>query len=414
MRALYVALVYLLAPLLWANLWLKGLRDPELHRRRREYFGHVAAPTQPVAVWLHAVSVGEVQAALPLIRALVRQHGPGRVWVTTGTTTGSARVQTALGAQVLHSYAPYDLPHAVRRFIQHVKPRQALMMETEIWPNRFRALHAQGTPLFIVNARISDRTFRTYQRLGSFTRSVLTTVRCVAAQSEPDAARFRALGASSVVCTGNLKFDAEPDAAQGEQGRALRHRLGTTRPVWVAASTHQGEERMALEAHQALLKTRPDALLILVPRHPQRFDAVAEEIRRSGLVHGRRSQPDTAAPQVLLGDSMGEMWCYLAAADLAFVGGSLVPVGGHNVLEPAALGLPVLFGPYMQNFVDARDALLATGAARQVADAAELSRAVAEIWSNHVAAKTMGAAGMTVTETNRGALQKTLAAISAA
>jgi 3-deoxy-D-manno-octulosonic-acid transferase len=410
MRWLYVFLIYLIAPLLWAHLWLKGRRNVEYRRRMPERFGYVPAPAAPVAVWIHAVSVGETLAALPLIRALVRRHGRRRVWVTSGTPTGSARVAATLGDDVLHSYAPYDIPHVVRRFVGTVKPQKVLIIETEIWPSLFGTLRARRIPLMIVNARISDRSLRRYRRLRRFAREVLGGVSCVAAQSEQDAARFSELGAPRVVVTGNLKFDAEPDLAQVEQGRALRQRVGTSRPVWIAASTHAGEELAALQAHRALLQQAPQALLVLVPRHPERFGEVAAEIARQGLVSARRSQDlDAAASaQVLLGDSMGEMWMYLAAADIAFVGGSLAAVGGHNVLEPAALGMPVLFGPHMQNFLAAGDVLLTTGAARRVVSAADLAQALSLLVEDSAQRAAMARAGQDVVNRNRGSLQRLL------
>jgi 3-deoxy-D-manno-octulosonic-acid transferase len=415
MRALYVALIYLIAPLLWAHLWLKGRRSPEYQRRMPERFGYVAPPPQPVAVWVHAVSVGETLAALPLIRALVQRHGPRRVWVTSGTPTGSARVIASLGDSVLHSYAPYDVPHVVQRFIRTVRPAQVLIVETEIWPSLFQALRAHDIPLMIVNARISDRSLKGYRRLRRFTREVLAQVHTVAAQSAPDAARFSELGAPRVMIAGNLKFDARPDEHLIARGRELRQQLGAGRPVWVAASTHPGEDEAVLRAHRALLRTHPETLLILVPRHPERFEAVAAEIAGGGFRLQRRSTSG-AVPgdcEVYLGDSMGEMWCYLAAADVAFIGGSLVPIGGHNVLEPAVLGLPVLFGPHMQNFKAAADALLAAGSALPVADAAALSATVGDLFDRPERRQTMGRAGAQVVESNRGALERVLALTSA-
>lgn len=409
MRLLYVVLLHLVIPVVLAGLWLKGRRQPEYRARIAERFGRVAAPPQPVAVWVHAVSVGETLAALPLIRALVQRHGRGRVWVTSGTPTGSARVQAALGDQVLHSYIPYDLPWAVRTFLDRVQPRKALIVETEIWPSLYRRLKLRATPLLVVNARLSERSYRNYRKYPRFMRQVLGDVSLVAAQSEPDAQRFRDLGAPAVVCAGNIKFDAQSDAGQVARGRDLRGQLGATRPVWAAVSTHEGEESAALLAHTEIRRRLPEALLILVPRHPQRFEPVAAEVVRAGLGLQRRSSGVLAGDAaVLLGDSMGEMWTYLAAADLAFVGGSLCPVGGHNVLEPAVLGLPVLFGPQMSNFMAARDALLAAGGAIELAGAAELPAAVERLLTDRVLRERMGAAGRAVIEKNRGAVARLL------
>lgn len=417
MRTLYTLLLILLIPLVLARLLWRSRALPAYRQRIGERFGHVPPASAGIAVWVHAVSVGETLAALPLIRRLVEQHGTGRVWVTTTTPTGSARVTEALGNQVRHSYAPYDLPGAVARFIDRARPERIVIMETELWPNLFRAAQRRGIPLLIANARLSPRSFAGYGRVRGFARATLGDCALIAAQSEADAGRFRALGAPAqrVVAAGNLKFDQPVPDAQVAAGLALRRELGTQRPVWIAASTHEGEEGIALAAHRVLLQAHADALLILVPRHPQRFDAVARLVTQSGLTCTRRSAGETSQvsglrSQVFLGDSMGEMFTYLAAADIAFVGGSLVPVGGHNVLEPAALGLPVLFGPQMHNFIHARDALLDAGAARGVT-APTLAPVLAELFDSAGTRHEMGAAGRAAVARNQGALARVLAFI---
>ena len=414
MRALYTVLLYLITPLVLLRLLWKSRLQPEYRRRVGERFGLVDPAEGGVAVWVHAVSVGESLAALPLIEQLIRRHGEGRVWVTTTTPTGSERVQAALGYRVRHSYAPYDLPGSVARFLERARPRQVVIMETELWPNLFRAIRKRGLPLLVANARLSPRSFRGYGRLRRSIAGVLADCTEVAAQSEADAERFRSLGAPRVSVMGNIKFDMAVPEEQLRRGRELRAALGTSRPVWIAASTHEGEEQAALDTQRELLKQYPDSALILVPRHPQRFDEVAKLIERSGLVGVRRSQaaPDVRT-QVLLGDSMGEMFAYFAAADAAFVGGSLVPVGGHNVLEPAALGLPVLFGPQMHNFVAARDLLLQHEAAQMV-EAVGLAPALRELFDDARRRNTMGAAGKAAVEANRGALARLLALLGVA
>jgi len=414
MRRLYLLLLYLLTPivllrLLWRSRQIRGYRE-----RIGERFGFVPRPPQGVAVWVHAVSVGESLAALPLIRQLVERHGQGRVWVTTTTPTGSERIVAALGTQVIHTYAPYDLPGAVSRFLDRARPAQVVIMETELWPTLFRHLRRRDIRLTIANARLSPRSFKGYGRVAGFTRDVLRDTTLVAAQSAADAQRFASLGAPNVESIGNLKFDIDPVASQVDAGRALRTSLGDARPAWIAASTHDSEEAAALDAHRRLCDQHPDALLILVPRHPQRFDDVARLIARQGFRSARRSElasdPARASAdvQVLLGDSLGEMWMYLAAGDLAFVGGSLVGVGGHNVLEPAALGLPVLFGPHMHNFLAARELLLGAGAAIELADAGALASRVAELLSDPAQCTRMGQAGSAAVLANRGALAKLL------
>lgn len=414
MRLLYTTLLYLLTPivllrLLWRSRALRGYRE-----RIGERFGFVPAAPAGVAVWVHAVSVGESLAALPLIRRLVERHGRGRVWVTTTTPTGSERIQAALGDQVLHSYAPYDLPGAVRRFLERARPAQVVIMETELWPSLFRQLRRRAIPLTIANARLSPRSFKGYSRVAGFAREVLGDVTQVAAQSALDAERFAALGAPRVRNLGNLKFDIDPPETQVNAGHALRERLGRERRVWIAASTHEGEESAALSAHLSIRQTMPDALLLLVPRHPQRFDEVARRIEKTGMRFERRSALiDPATCAVLLGDSLGEMWMYLAASDLAFVGGSLVPVGGHNVLEPAALSLPVMFGPHMHNFLPARELLLEAGAARELSGADELAAAVTALLSDTALRTHMGEAGSAAVLANRGALERLLKLLGA-
>lgn len=414
MRWLYTLLLYLITPLILLRLLWRSLKLADYRRRWGERFGFVAAPAQPVAVWVHAVSVGESLAALPMIRALIAHHGEGRVLVTTTTPTGSARVCEALGAQVLHTYMPYDLPGVVARYLRRMRPQQVVIMETELWPNLFRALARRGTPPLVANARLSPRSFKGYSRVRGFAGATLGDCRHIAAQSAADAERFRALGAAParVSVMGNIKFDQQIPQAQVALGESLRQGIGAARPVWIAASTHDGEEQLALQAHRQLLQDLPDAMLILVPRHPQRFDAVARLIERTGLRHVRRSQWQAGQvltqDSVLLGDSMGEMFAYFAASDLAFVGGSLVPVGGHNVLEPAALGRAVLFGPHMHNFIAARELLLQAGAAFEVDDAT-LAATVAGLLRDTSRRSAAGSAGHAAVEANRGALQRLLA-----
>lgn len=415
MRLLYTVLLYLLTPAVLLRLLWRSRELPDYRRRIGERFGLVPRPAENVAVWIHAVSVGESLAAMPLIRALIERHGPGRVLVTTTTPTGSARVREALGEQVLHVYAPYDLPGAVARCVDRFRPQRVVIMETELWPNLFRALRRRGVPLLIANARLSPRSFKGYGRVRGFAAATLADCSHIAAQSEADAERFRALGAPAqrVSAIGNLKFDQSAPEAQLEAGRALRERLGVTRPVWIAASTHEGEEEIVLAAHRELRRTLADALLILVPRHPQRFDAVARMVERSGLSCRRRSAleaDDVPLASVLLGDSMGEMFMYFAAADVAFVGGSLVAVGGHNVLEPALLGKPVLFGPHMHNFVAARELLLGADAAVEVSERS-LADSLAVLLADAQRRERMGEAGYAAVAANRGARERLLALI---
>ena len=414
MRALYTVLLYLLIPAVLLRLLWRGLALRDYWRRWPERFGFVPRPDQNVAVWVHAVSVGEALAAMPLIRALLEQHGDGRVLVSCTTPTGSARIREALGNRVLHYYLPYDLPGACARFVERLRPARVVIMETELWPNLFASLARRSIPLTICNARLSPGSFRGYQRVRGFAARTLARCNAVLAQSQADAERFIALGADPqrVHALGNIKFDQAISGAQLQAGERLHERLGQ-RACWIAASTHQGEDEWVITAHQQLLRHRPEALLILVPRHPQRFDAVARLLEQRGLSYLRRSQIDDGdqrlpAHAVLLGDSMGEMQMYLQMAQLAFVGGSLVPTGGHNLLEPAALAKPVLFGPHMFNFIEARDLLLNAKAGQQVESGEALGEAVVASFEQPDRGAAMGARGQAEVARNRGSLQRIL------
>lgn len=413
MRLIYTLLLYLLTPFILLRLLLRGIRQPEYRRRWGERFGFVPRTRHGVSVWVHAVSVGESLAAAPLIKRLVAENPPGTVLVTTTTPTGSERVRAMYGDKVLHYYAPYDLPDVLWRYLGRLRPRKVVVMETELWPNLFAALAGRDIPLVIANARLSPRSFEGYGRLGGllgFTRSTLGRCTHIAAQSPEDAKRFRDLGAEAlrVSVMGNIKYDVEIDEVQLQNGRGLRNRIGGERPVWIAASTHEGEEAVAAAAHSQVLKHLPDALLILVPRHPQRFDTAARTLTQAGLRFVRRSgDTSPAEAQALLGDSMGEMYMYYAASDVAFVGGSLVEVGGHNVLEPAALGLPVLFGPHMHNFLAARELLLECKAAGEISSKT-LASEVLDLLRFARRRSAMGDAGKTAVLANRGSLAKLL------
>ena len=412
MRLAYSLLLYLLMPLVLLHLLWRGLRQPGHLRRLHERFGFARRPPHGVAVWVHAVSVGETVAAAPLVRRLLDSHPPGSILVTTSTPTGAERVRATFGDAVQHAWAPYDLPGSVARFLERVRPRRAVVMETELWPNLYEALGRRRVPIVIANARLSPRSVRRYRLVRRLVARTLSHCAAIAAQSAADAQRFRDLGAdpARVHVLGNLKFDLEMPAERVDVGRALRARWGAQRPVWIAASTHEGEEAAALRAHRILQARFRDALLILVPRHPERFDAVARLAQDSGLRAIRRSAIGDAtvldAVQVVVGDSMGEMPMYFGAADVAFVGGSLVEVGGHNVLEPAALGLPVLFGPYMFNFEQARALLLEHGAARQIDGVLDLEPALSKLLHDGARRASMGRAGREVLQANRGALER--------
>ena len=412
MRVLYNLLIFLLqVPL--AVYWLVRAL---LNRRYRDRIGNrfgFGYPTLDRCLWIHAVSVGEVQAAAPLVHAIRRYFPDHPMLMTTVTPTGAARVEALFGDDVIHCYIPFEMPTAVDRFFDALKPELALIMETEIWPNLYRGCGERDIPLILVSARISPRSVDKYRRFLPLFRETLSHGIIIAAQSEADAERFRSLGASAVRTwvTGNIKFDIDVPEGLAEEGAALRRELFGPRPVWVAASTHDKEEQQVLEAHELLLRDYPDLLLVLVPRHPERFDQVSDLIDKRKLARVRRTEnrPCSASTAVFLGDTMGELPLFYAASDIAFVGGSLVPIGGHNLLEPAALGLPVVSGPHVYNAQDISDMFIEVGACRIVNDATELAAAVAELLAAPQLAAERGGLGREILEKNRGSLQRLLA-----
>jgi 3-deoxy-D-manno-octulosonic-acid transferase len=412
LRYLYTLAMFLVTPLLVLRLLARGVRSRHYHRRWLERFGMFDAPGFSGSLWVHAVSVGEVNAAEPLIKALHRDYPNAPLVITTVTPTGTARVHQLFGDSVFHVYLPYDLPFAVSRFMQRVRPRLALIVETEIWPNLYFACHRRGIPLMIVNARLSERSLRGYKPLRALARSALRCVRQIAAQSRTDAARYRLLGADpqQIVVTGNMKFDMPIPACALTKGAAMREVWGAGRPVWIAASTHEGEELAVLEAHLQILRRLPDALLLLAPRHPERFRVVENAVRSLGFTVGARSVDGTPSlsHQVFVIDAMGQLMPFFAASEVAFVGGSLVPVGGHNVLEPAALSVPVLVGPHTFNFEEITSSLIHYGAAERVADTDQLGRDVLRLLRDSAKRERMGQAALLVFERERGAVQRTM------
>ncbi len=416
MRKLYTLLLYLLLPLVFARLWWRGRKLPAYRERWTERLGFVPDGGQRRVVWIHAVSVGETIAAAPLVRRLQALRPDLPLLVTTTTPTGSAQVRKLFGEHVQHSYFPYDLPGAVARFLRRTRPCLLLVMETELWPNTFHACRLRGIPVIIANARLSERSARGYRRFQALSEEALSDVTAIAAQSEADAERFRALGAGEerVRVLGNLKFDIKPSTEQVDAGRALRERIGPQRPVWIAGSTHAGEEALLLEAHGALRRTHPDLLLILVPRHPERFDAVAGLCLATGLPCARRSGSElpNATTAVYLGDTLGELTLLYAAADIAFVGGSFSATGGHNPLEPAALSIPVITGPSTFNFSNVYEQLLAAQAARRVADVAELTALIEHWLDNPEELRTVGRNARAVVNANRGSLDRLLTLVA--
>lgn len=410
MRRLYSLLIYIAVPCAFAAVLWRGLRDRGYWQAPGERFGWGRVSARET-IWLHAVSLGEVAAAAPLVRALMARHPQTPLVVTTATPTGRARAESLFGAGVDVRFLPYDTPGAVARFLERIRPRLGIIMETELWPNLFRECERRGIPLVLANARLSAKSVARYRRLGSLARGIFSATALIAAQTREDAERFIAIGAPSAATrvVGNVKFDLQIAADASDSG-ALRRTLGGMRPTWIAGSTHAGEEAQVLAAHAEL---PADALLLLAPRHPDRFAAVAALLDGRGLRFTRRSGgavPDEAT-RVVLVDSVGELAVLYAAADAAFVGGSLVPIGGHNLLEPAALGLPVLTGPYFSNSEEIARLLLAQGAALEVKDARELAAAVRRLLADPAARLRMGAIGRGIVEANRGSVARLLALI---
>ncbi len=413
MQLVYTLALYALTPLMLLRLAWRGRVNRGYWQRWGERFGFAALPASADApIWIHAVSVGEVLAAVPLVHALRERYPTIPLVLTTTTPTGSERVRAQLAGEVDHCYLPYDLPGATRRFLQRLRPRLGVIMETELWPNLFAAAQTRDIPLLIANARLSPRSFRGYQRFAGLVRETLARLHTVAAQGDADAQRFAALGATDeqLCVMGSIKFDLRIPAGLDETAAALRTQWGEPRPVWVAASTHAGEDEQVLAAFEKVRRGIPSLLLILVPRHPERFQRVTAICEQAGYRVARRSRPDSlnAQTEVLVGDTMGELMLFYAAADVAFVGGSLVPTGGHNVLEPAALARPVVCGPQMFNFREIAADLQAAGGMVTVADADALAAAVLTLLRDTGQAHTMGAAGRALVEQKRGALQRLL------
>jgi 3-deoxy-D-manno-octulosonic-acid transferase len=421
-RHLYTLLFHLGLPLVALRLTYRAWRAPAYARRIAERFAFGLPRLEPGGIWVHAVSVGESIAAAPLIRELLERYPQLPITVTCMTPTGSERIRALFGGadyrgRVQHCYLPYDLPWAAARFLARVQPRLAVVMETELWPNHIHQCARRGIPVALANARLSERSARGYARFARLTAPMLAELSLIAVQTEAEAERFRRLGARAecVEVTGSIKFDLRIDPELPRRASALREQWGASRrPLWIAASTHAGEDEPVLAAHRELLKQWPDALLILVPRHPERFAPVFELCRREGFATRRRSsgEPVAADDQVLLGDTMGELLFLYALADLAFVGGSLVANGGHNLLEPAALGKPVLSGPHLFNFLEIAAQLREAGALLEVADADGLAQRVDQLWREPAQAQSMRAAGLAVMQANQGALARLLAGLA--
>jgi len=404
----YRLLLWLAFPFVLARLWWRGRREPRYRERPGERFGfYRTAPTKPV-IWLHAVSLGETRAAEPLLRALQQRHPDCELLITQMTATGREAAEQLLGGTARVAWLAYDYPSAVRRFLRHFRPRLGILMETEIWFHLVAECERRQVPLMLANARMSAKSARGYATVGPLVRDALVRLGAVAAQTVGDAERLRALGARDIEVTGNLKFDVEPAAASESLAAQFRQWFGN-RVVFLAASTREGEEELLLDALER--DSLGDALVVIVPRHPQRFDAVAQLVAARGLKFAWRSTsaPVDADCRIVLGDSMGEMAAYYRASEAAFVGGSLLPYGGQNLIEACAAGVPVLIGPYTYNFAQAAESAVAAGAALRISGAEELVQQARLLLGDSRLRERMGKAGIEFCATHRGATQRTLA-----
>ena len=412
-RAIYSIIFTLALPLIWIRLLWRSRKSPAYRQRLGERFGRIRVPDsfnpERPLIWLHAVSVGESMAAAPLVAALQAEFPDLQFVVTTMTPTGAERVRRQMGESVIHRYAPYDAPWIVNRFLAAFRPKMLILMETELWPNTICLARRKGLKIVLANGRLSEKSRRSYTRFGALTRNMLRRVDVVCAQAEGDAARFRELGAESPRVTGSLKFALHDAGGQTRPLATIQTWKGEHRLI-VAASTREGEEPAVLEAWRHVLEQFPQTRLLIVPRHPERFDRVHQICVEAGYATGRRSRPESleSSVRVAVGDSMGEMMEYFACADIAFVGGSLVDTGCHNVLEPAALGLPVTIGPSRFNFAAVCELLENAGALRGAADSGELGEIWNESLSDRDSRKRMGDAGKAVVAANQQALELTL------
>lgn len=416
----YTVLSYLIQPLVLLIMWQRGMKQPDYRKRLAERYAcynGLSAP-EPQGIVIHAASVGEVIAATPLIKAIQAQYPTLPITVTTVTPTGSARVKAAFGHSVSHFYLPYDLPDAVNRFLAFVKPKLFIVIETELWPNLIHQIHKKQIPFVIANARLSPRSVKRYGWIKPHLQKMLAEISLILAQDSVSAERYISLGfdAKHLINTGNLKFDLEINERLRKQVRETEQALNlTARPVWIAGSTHEGEEKMLLEAHQRLLEKHPDLVLILVPRHPERFHQVEELIKSLKIPYQLRTQKQAleADTQVLLGNTMGEMMLLYGLAQIAFVGGSLVKHGGHNPLEPIAFELPVISGIHTFNFPEVFEKLRTVNGVIEIKSSVEsIVEAVNYLLEHPELCRRISQAGYDVLKENQGALKRHLALLA--
>ena len=411
-RQIYTALLWLLLPYIFFHLVWRARKQPEYLRHIAERFGFYDIKSNKTVIWLHTVSVGETRAAASLVQGLQAAYPDHQILLTHTTPTGREAGEQLYGDKVLRVYLPYDYPFAVQRFLRHFKPQAGVLLETEIWFNLINQTFIERVPLLLLNARLSEKSAARYARIPRLCRAGLNQLSAIAAQSQEDATRLGELGAPNVSIMGNLKYDIVPPPAMLELGKILRDQFGANRPVFLAASTRVGEEALLIETLRQI--DAPALLTVIVPRHPQRFDEVASLLTQHGIRFQRRSdnRPVAADTQVVLGDSMGEMFAYYAACDIAFIGGSLLPFGGQNLIEACAVGKPVLIGPHTYNFTQASILAVEHGAAVRVDDEIELARTLQHLLHHPDKLAQMGNAGLAFVNANRGATEQALAIIS--
>jgi 3-deoxy-D-manno-octulosonic-acid transferase len=411
-RRLYSWVLWLLLPYIAWHLWARSRKQPEYLRHVGERFGRYQLQVRRPVIWLHTVSVGETRAAASLVERLLQAYPDHQLLLTHTTPTGRAESERLYGEKVWRVYLPYDYPFAVRRFLQSFRPALGVLLETEIWPNLIAACQEQQAPLLLLNARMSEKSARRYGRYPALTKQALQGLATIAAQTEADAERLRRLGAQQVAVMGNLKFDIEPPAEMLQLGQAFRQRFGVPRKVFLAASTRDGEEALLLDV-LGKLEIPGGLLTVIVPRHPQRFADVAAMLEGRGLAYVRRSGEGQVPTDVsfVLGDSMGEMYAYYAACDVAFIGGSLLPFGGQNLIEACAVGRPVLVGSHTYNFAEAAQAAVEAGAAMRVQDAAELGAWLELLFGHPEQIADMGKAGKDFVARNCGAVSRAMSYI---
>ncbi len=410
MLFLYTFIYYLLLPFILLRLWVRSKKLPSYAKRWQERFACFDAPAKKGGIWIHAVSFGESVAATLIIKKILEQHPKVPVTVTNMTPTGSEKISSSFGDKVLNFYIPYDVPMLQKRFIKKIQPDAVVIIETELWPNMLMTLKKHNIPVILANGRLSQRSFKRYHKIKFLMVKLLSCFDKLLIQTQEEADRFMALGgkASQIEVTGSIKFDLSLPDTLGEKIQQLTHQLGEKRPVFMAGSTHNHEEAIIIEAYKIAKAQVPDLLLLLVPRHPDRFLQVAALCEKQGLSVVKRSEtiPVTDNTDVFLGDSMGEMLLFYGVCDLTFVGGSLVPVGGHNVLEPAALCKPILTGPNMQNFLQISKLLYEAKALKYVHNYEDLAKAIIQLMELPKLRETMGKQAEKVLDQNRGALEK--------